>query len=232
MCRCAVEGTDAISVDGSGQPANPYVIDANISDDVGNSLEIRGDGFYVGTEIVEGITVGAGIDGDGTAPDPVVLRPPSASVSVVATIAVAHNTATGIVFDTVVHEVAGNLADLGAQPQRLTAPINGVYRVDAEIEWAGFTADSQAAGHIEDRYLTMLKNGGGLTPGLYDYRNPATSYVTATALFNQMTQRVGRTLVLNAGDYITIIATQRNIGSISRSAIGAVMSMTYIGPQT
>jgi hypothetical protein len=232
VCRCAVEGTDAISVDGSGQPANPYIIDATISDDVGNSLEVRGDGLYVGTEIVEGVLTGTGIDGDGTGPDPLILYPPSASVSVSGIVVIPHNTSTGVSFTTVAHEIGGNLADLGAQPQRLTAPVNGVYRCDAEVDWTSFTADTQAAGHIEDRYLTMTKNGAGFTPGLYDYRNPATSYVTNTALFNSMSQRIGRTIVLNAGDYIALLVNQRNIGSLSRSISGAVMSMTYIGPQT
>jgi hypothetical protein len=233
VCRCSVEGTDAISVDGTGQPANPYVIDANLSGDVGNSLEVRDDGLYVGVEVAEGIFTGTGIDGDGTVGDPVVLDPPSASVYGSSGINVPHNATTALTFTDVDHEVAGSMVDLGSLPGTITVPVDGVYRVEADVFWAGFTADSNAGGHIENRTLAALLNGAAFPRPLVDYGNPPIPYVVATADYSAgMYQRLFRTQVFDAGDLLTLVAVQRNAGSNVRTVLYRTFTATYIGPSS
>ena len=72
-CTCVLQGSDAIGVTGTGQANNPLVPALTVSEDVGNSLEVRDDGAYVGAEIVSGLFAEGGISGDGTAPDPLTL---------------------------------------------------------------------------------------------------------------------------------------------------------------
>jgi hypothetical protein len=233
VCRCSVEGTDAISVEGSGQPANPYIVDAQLSSDVGNNLEVRSDGLFVGAEVTEGLFVGAGIDGDGTVGDPIVLDPASVSIYGSTGINVPHNATTALTFTAVDHEVAADMVDLGSAAGTITIPATGVYRVEADVFWAGFTADSNAGGHIENRTIAALLNGAAFPRPLVDYGNPPIPYVVATADYSAgMYQRLFRTQAFTAGDDLTLVAVQRNAGSNVRTVLYRTFTVTYIGPTT
>lgn len=231
VCRCAVQGTDAITVDGSGQPATPYVVDLDVSPDVGNSLEVRANGVFVGSEIVAGTTVGTGLDGDGTGGDPLILAPPSCAVSRAASLSVSNNVLTAIPFVTIDHEGGGDFVDLTDEATRLTIPLNGVWLIEAEVAWSGFLADTNQAGEAERRNLVVTLNGTAMTIPLQDYRHPIPDFPASQQFQAGLFQRVSRVRELDAGQYLTAAVTQVNTGALARSIYAAYLSATYIRPK-
>lgn len=75
VCRCRLEASPRISVTGNGQPTTPFKPDIKRSAGIGNTVELRSDGLYVGQQQVNPVVLGdtATIDasGDGTPANPI-----------------------------------------------------------------------------------------------------------------------------------------------------------------
>lgn len=233
MCRCVVQGTDAIDVGGSGQQADPYIVDLEVSGDVGNALEVRDDGVWVGVEASSGVEATTGITGDGTAPNPLALDPPSAGIRRAASLSVLSNVSTAVPFDTIDHEISGELVDLVAQPTRLTIPVNGVYRIEAFVGWQGFIADdTSAAAAAERRLVSVALNGAGMSLPMQDFRHPIPTFQNSQDFMGGLFHTLARTRSLDAGQYLQVFVSQFNTGGVARTMFGAYLSATYIGPKT
>lgn len=79
-CSCGVEGTDSVSVSGNGQTGTPFTPALRVSDDLGNTVEVRTDGVFVGEQSVNPANTTAGVAGDGTGPNPLRLALPGVIV--------------------------------------------------------------------------------------------------------------------------------------------------------
>ena len=125
------------------------------------------------------------------------------------------NTITAVSFDTVVFDTAGLYN--GANSTRLTAPVTGVYQIDAGASWT--------ANNTSFRFLGIYH---GNAPGGTEI---AASEVSANSDNARETQQTASTLYkLSAGDYIEIgvahsTAAPLNLLNDSRTFV----SMTWVG---
>lgn len=240
VCRCSVVAADeSISVAGSGQSLVPYEIGARLSADVGNAIEVRADGLYSGAEVVAGLTVGAGLDGDGTGGDPLLLKPPSAVAYGFApnAISVPHNASTAVVFQSEAHDNAA-MIDLATQPTRITVPVTGVYLVEGFLQWASFTYTIGSVDlQREQRFASLAINGStSIAPfGGRDVRPIVKAYDepgSGTGIAPSLSQQVTRMLALTAGTYLTLLAFQVNPGSLNRDLERWTLGATFLGKHT
>ncbi len=129
VCTCRVVGSDCIEVTGNGQENRPYTVAPILSEDVGNSVECRDDGLFVGAEIVAGLFTGPGIDGDGTAPSPITPDPPF--VRVFGSIAsAAHNSTSTATSRTVGADTHGMTSGVVHGAGFLRCRLPGIYTVN------------------------------------------------------------------------------------------------------
>lgn len=217
MCRCSVQGTDAIEVTGTGQTANPYVADLAVSADVGNSVEVRADGVFVGAEIVAGVNVGAGIIGDGTGGSPLRLGPAKALATRATNQSMPANTTTAVSFTTTEFDSTGTILTAGS---RLVAPVSGVYQVQGAARFAMSPADG-------DVFLALRKSGAGADLlGSTRHKNAADSFGD----FVDAYLATSRLVTLTLGQYVELTMLHFNATDAARIVSEAMLSIHYVGP--
>ena len=210
-----MQGTDAIEVTGTGQTANPYVVDLAVSGDVGNSVEVRADGLYVGAEIVAGVSVGAGIIGDGTGPSPLRLGPAKALATRVTNQIMPPNVTTAITFTAAEYDSTGSILASGS---RLVAPVSGVYDVKGSARIIGDTPDNGVM------FLALRKSGAGAD--VVGSTRGSSPTIAGMPLF----LATERPVTLTAGQYVELTMLHFNDFDENRTVETAFLAMHYIGP--
>ena len=102
--------------------------------------------------------------------------------------------------------------DNAANPSRLTAPIAGLYWINATVEWSANTTGR--------RLIRINKNQS--SPSI------ATDSVQASSVGNTV-QTVSRLARLVAGDFIEVDASQATTPSVNLSASVQDFSMNWVG---
>jgi hypothetical protein len=111
---------------------------------------------------------------------------------------------------------AGPPADcVAASQSRLTAPIDGIYTVHAQVMWPN---------DVGARAATLLKTDTG--------GSVAIARETAAGASNAAVQAIGTTIDLVAGEYVELRVTQQGAGGdlALSSQLDNYMSMAWIGP--
>jgi hypothetical protein len=108
-----------------------------------------------------------------------------------------------------------------AHNTRLTAPISGVYQIDAGVRWA--------ANPTGLRFLAICLNGD--TTGCFATTNIGASEVQAVSDSGHLTQQTASSLIeLNAGDTVSAVVQQDSGGNLAANADPATfLSMTWVG---
>jgi hypothetical protein len=121
-----------------------------------------------------------------------------------------------LAFDTERYDTA-SIHDNATNNSRLTAPVNGVYAVTAEVDWTPNTTGT--------RELTLMKNGSTFIAD--DDRDGIST------VFGGQSQSVTAQVQLVAGDYVQVGVLQTSGGSLSVMSAGETspeFSLTWLAP--
>jgi hypothetical protein len=130
--------------------------------------------------------------------------------------AVATNTATPLMLGIERYDTAG-MHETGANNSRLTAPVDGIFLVTAQVRWQYGTGD---------RWLELRKNGSHVIAAAQtEYYNSSES----------VSQEVTTQVRLGAGDYIQAVVRQSNNSSSPLSIVkhgeySPEFAMTWLAP--
>ena len=118
---------------------------------------------------------------------------------------IANSTETAISFDVEDFD-QGNMADLAAQPTRITIATAGIYLVGGWNAWAANTAG--------DRAIRVIKNGEAVADGIVQQDSPAPNGAGV-----EPTRALNTIFKFAAGDYIELVIVQSsgiNLNSLTR----------------
>jgi hypothetical protein len=119
-----------------------------------------------------------------------------------------------VTFDTSQYDNAG-MHSTSTNTSRLTAPISGVYDVDAQVVWPG---NSNGA-----RELVIMKDGAPFV---------GRSSITVNSATDVVEQQVSTQVDLRAGDYVELLARQSSGGALSLLSEDnePIFAMHWLGP--
>ena len=117
---------------------------------------------------------------------------------------IVNSTETAIIFDVEDFD-QGNMADLVANPTRITIATAGIYLVGGWNAW-----DASTAG---DRAIRIIKNGEPVADGIVMKDSPAPNGVTT-----EPTRAVNTIFKFAAGDYIELFIVQNSGGALNSLA--------------
>lgn len=170
-----------------------------------------------------GAAAGGGLSG--TYPNPTIasgaVTPammgtiPSVRANINAAQTIPNSIATNVAFDLETFDTA-NMHDNVTNPDRLTAPISGLYLVNGHVHW-----DSNNAG-----IRTTLIRVNGVTMSEFRASPPASA-------FDSFTQTATDVVSLSAGDVVNIMVWQNSGGSVDLwgTDVDTFGSLTWIAPR-
>ena len=138
---------------------------------------------------------------------------PAARVTRSSTQSIPHNTSTPLAFDTERYDTAA-IHSTGANTSRLTAPVDGIYAVTAQVRWQGDAGQ---------RALSLRRNGGNYIASTSDL------LPSAYALAQEVTTQVR----LQAGDFVEAEVFQGSGVALNVLQTGEYtpeFSMTWLAP--